>query len=87
MKLNVNMCMKLERHKYSMFFWKDMKIPKNIETNKEICFSFNILGSIRTFKNITTCKMFIFKNSNLELTSNKFVVCLFVQAMTIVHLT
>jgi hypothetical protein len=27
----------------------DIKTPKHIEKNKEIYFSFNILGSIRTF--------------------------------------
>jgi hypothetical protein len=37
-------------------------------------FSFDILRSTRTFWNITTCKMFIFKNSDLESTFNKFVV-------------
>jgi hypothetical protein len=43
MKLDVNMCMKLERQKYSNFFLKDTKIRKDIEKNKEIYFSFNIL--------------------------------------------
>ncbi len=41
--------------------WKNIKIPKDIEKNKKICFSFNILKSIKTFWNITIWKMFIFK--------------------------
>jgi len=49
MKLHVNMCMKLERHKDSFFFFKETKIPKNIEKNKKICFSFDILRFIKTF--------------------------------------
>jgi general stress protein 26 len=54
------MCMKLERHKDSIFFfWKDTNIPKDIEKNEKICFCFNILGSIRAFWNITIYKMFI----------------------------
>jgi hypothetical protein len=81
--------MKLERHKDSIFFWKDTKTPKDIEKNKETYFSFNILGSIKTSWNITTCKMFMFKNFGLKSTSNKFVVwnCLFVQPMAIAHPT
>jgi general stress protein 26 len=39
---------------------KDTKIPKDIEKNKDICFPFNTLGPIRTFWNITTCKLFFF---------------------------
>jgi len=31
MKLHVNMCMKLERHKDSIYFFKDTKISKDIE--------------------------------------------------------
>jgi hypothetical protein len=41
--------MELERHKKKKINCKDTKIPKDIEKNKEICFSFDILGSIRTF--------------------------------------
>ncbi len=47
--------------KDSLFLLKDTKIPKDIEKNNEICFSFDILESIRTFENITTCEMLIFK--------------------------
>ncbi len=42
-------------------YLKGYKDSKKIEKYKEICSSFDILGSIRTFKNITTCKMFILK--------------------------
>jgi general stress protein 26 len=62
MKLHVNMCIKLERHEENNNNnnnWKDTKILKDIEKNKEICVSFNILGSIKTFWNII-CKVFIF---------------------------
>jgi hypothetical protein len=45
------------KHVYE--FRKTQRLQKNIEKNKEICFSFDILGSIRIFWNITTCKMFI----------------------------
>ncbi len=49
MKLHVNMCMKLKKHKNLNFFGKDTKIPKDIEKNKDICFFFDTLGSKRTF--------------------------------------
>jgi len=50
MKLHVNMCMELERHKNLNFLEKDTKkIPKDIEKNKDICFFFDTLGSKRTF--------------------------------------
>ncbi len=49
MKLHVNMCMKLERHKDSKNNLMHTNIPKDIEKNKEICFSFDILRFIRTF--------------------------------------
>jgi hypothetical protein len=61
MKLYVNMCIKLGKQKDSKTNWNDTKIPKHIEKYKEIYFSIDILGSIRTFWNITTCKMFIIK--------------------------
>jgi hypothetical protein len=37
MKLHVNMCKNLERHKdfYFLFFGKDTKIPKDIEKKKK----------------------------------------------------
>jgi len=38
---------------FKFIFWKDMKIPKDIEKNKKICFSFNIL---RSHKDIKICK-------------------------------
>jgi hypothetical protein len=64
MKLHVNMCMKLERHKDSKKYLEGHTDSKrhynNNYYNKEIWLSFNILRSIRTFRNITTCKMFIF---------------------------
>ncbi len=67
------------------FFLKGHKDCKRHWKNKEIYFSFHILWSIRTFWNITTCKMFIFLISNLESTSNKFAIwnCLFVWPTTI----
>jgi hypothetical protein len=52
---------------FKLFFEKVSKIPKDIEKNKEICFSFDILRSIRTFQNITTCKMFIFQKFQFEI--------------------
>jgi len=51
MKLHVYMCMKLERHNASKKYWKHTKISKEIE-KKNICFSFDILISIRTFWDI-----------------------------------
>jgi len=53
-------------------------------------FSFDILRSIRTFWNITTCKVFFFwEDSELGSTSNKFAVWnyLFLRPTTIAHLT
>ncbi len=38
MKLHVNMCMKLERHKDFFLNLKGHKDPKEIETNKDIVY-------------------------------------------------
>jgi hypothetical protein len=51
MKLHVNMCIKLEKHKDSKKkINKNATIPKDIEKNiLKKYFSFDILGFIRTF--------------------------------------
>jgi hypothetical protein len=53
--------------KLKFLFWKDKRIPKNIEKNTNIYFSFDTFGSIRTSWNFTFVKCLVFKNSNLEL--------------------
>jgi len=49
MKPHVNMCMKLKRPKDSKRNLKKHRDFKKHEKNKEIYFSFDGLGSIRTF--------------------------------------
>jgi len=52
----------LKRKKKFNFFGKERKIFQEIEKKKKrLFFSFDILESIRTFWDITTYKMFIFK--------------------------
>jgi len=72
-----------------IIFWKDTKIPKDIEKNIKICFSFNNLGSIKTFWNITIVKCLFLKIFSLKLTSNKFAIWnyLFALPTTIAHPT
>jgi hypothetical protein len=60
MKLHVDMCMKLERHNFFNFFWKDTKIPKDILKIK-IFFSFQYFKIHKDVLKITTCNMFIFQ--------------------------
>jgi hypothetical protein len=49
--------------KLLLLFWKYTKIPKDIEKNKEICFSFDILGSIKKhFEKLQLLKCLFKKN-------------------------
>jgi hypothetical protein len=56
--------MKLERHKDSIFFLKDIKIPKDIEKKQKICFSFDILGPKGHFETLQLVKKKKILNSN-----------------------
>jgi hypothetical protein len=60
MKLHVNMCLKVERHNDSIFFWKDTNIPKNIEKNKKDLFLFLYLRIHKDILKHYNLKMFIF---------------------------
>jgi hypothetical protein len=92
MKLYVNMCMKLKRHKGSILFWKHTKISKkNIEKNLRDLFLFQYLRIYKDMKlkTFTTYKMFILKYFDLKSTFNKFAIwnCLFIPLTTMAHLT
>ncbi len=58
---------------FKFSFERTQRFQKTLKKKKN-CFSFNILESIKTFWNITTCKMFMFKNSSLKLISHKFAI-------------
>jgi len=81
--------MKLEIHKDSIFFWQDIKIPKDIEKKNRDLFLFDILGPKGHFETLQLVFLKKILNSNLEWTSNKFVVwnCLLVWPTTIANPT
>ncbi len=66
-----------------------LKRHKDSNRHADFVFSFDILKFIKTFRNITICKVFILKQNWFGIALNKFAIWIFflIQPMTITHPT